>query len=141
MTVAKSRIVIETRREGPLFDGRAEEAVQDFLRSTVREVAEIGRDWVRIEALGMDRSGRGGTGKAAAGVELVHRDRVSVIRGGIREGEYAWPWLEGSSLRNQSSSFKGYHTFRRTRLRLRRKATPLAQARLEEFIGRMGGAP
>jgi hypothetical protein len=57
--------------------------------------------------------------------------------GGIVYG----PWLEGASKRNSSTRFKGYHQFRRTRTRLRKLYGEVAQQKLTEFIGRMGGHP
>jgi hypothetical protein len=124
---------------GPLFDGQAGAAAKDFTDSLAGEVAEIGRDWIRVEAMGMDKSGRGGTGAAAEGVELAGGNGTWTIIGGIREGRYAWSWLEGTSRRNQSTGFGGYHTFRRTALRMRKQVTPFAQQRLEEYLARMGG--
>ena len=124
---------------GPLFDGEAAEAAQEFTASLAREIAEIGQTWIKVEAHGFDKSGRN-TGAAAEGVELTGRGRDWVISGGIRAGEYSWPWLEGTTERNQSTKFKGYHTFRRTRARMRKQVTPWAQAQLEEFIVRMGGS-
>lgn len=125
---------------GPLFDGQADAAARDFTDSLAHEIASIGRDWIRLEAMGMDKSGRGGTGAAAEGVELAGGNGAYRIFGGIRQGRYAWPWLEGESRRNQSTKFKGYHTFRRTRLRMRKQVTPFAQAKLEEYLARMGGS-
>lgn len=126
---------------GPLFDGQAAEAAKDFTDSLAHEVAEIGRDWIRIEAMGMDKSGRGGTGRAAAGVEgPAGGNGAYTILGGIRQGRYSWPWLEGTSKRNTTTSFPGYHTFRRTRLRMRKQVTPFAQARLEQYLAEMGGS-
>jgi hypothetical protein len=139
--MAASRVEVHMTREGPLFDGRADEAVKEWLDVTKKEVADIGADWIRIAALGMDRSGRGGTGRAAEAVTVSRFGPFNDVRifGGMIKGEVWWPWLEGDSTRNIKSKFKGYHTFRLTRLRLRRYATPVAQKRLEEFIGRMGG--
>jgi hypothetical protein len=139
--MAKSRMTVEMTREGPLFDGRASEAVKQWLDDTKQEVADIGADWIRLAALGMDKSGRGGTGRAAAAVEVSKYGPFNDVRvfGGMVTGQVWWPWLEGVSTRNVGSKFKGYHVFRLTRLRLRRIVTPLAQQRLEEFIGRMGG--
>ena len=37
------------------------------------------------------------------------------------------PWLEGTSSRNQTTSFKGYHAFRRAADELRRKAPALVE--------------
>jgi hypothetical protein len=124
---------------GPLFTGEAAAAAADFTDSLAGEIAEIGRDWIRLEASTMDKSGRGGTGQAAEGVELIPGNGRYVIRGGIREGSYSWPWLEGVSKRNESTGFAGYHTFRRTRLRMRKQVTPFAQARIEQYLLEMGG--
>jgi hypothetical protein len=123
---------------GPLFDGQAEKAAKDFTDSLAGEIAEIGRDWIKLDTQRMTKSGSD-TGAAAAGVELAGGNGAYVIRGGIRKGQYAWPWLEGASRRNQSTGFKGYHSFRRTRLRMRKQVTPFAELRLEEYLARMGG--
>jgi hypothetical protein len=124
---------------GPIFDGQAEAAARDFTRALAAEIAEIGRDWIKLDTQRMDKSGRGGTGDAAGGVKLAGSGGSQVISGGIRKGVYAWPWLEGTSRRNQTTGFKGYHSFRRTRLRMRKQVTPYAQAELAKFIERMGG--
>jgi hypothetical protein len=126
--------------EGPLFDGRASAAARDFTRSLSAELGEIARDWIKLDTERMDKSGRGGTGAAASGVKLTGSGENWTVSGGVNKGVYAWPWLEGTSKRNQSTQFKGYHTFRRTRLRMRKQATPYAQAELAKFIEQMGGA-
>ena len=124
---------------GPVFNGEAAAAARDFTRALSAEIAEIARDWVKLDTQRMDRSGRGGTGAAAGGVKLSGEGANWVVSGGISEGVYAWPWLEGTSRRNRSTGFKGYHTFRRTRARMRKQVTPYAQKELAAFIGRMGG--
>lgn len=125
--------------EGPIFDGQASVAARDFTRALALEIAEIGRDWIKLDTERMDKSGRGGTGQAAGGVKLVGAGADWLISGGISKGEYAWPWLEGTSQRNTTTGFKGYHTFRRTRLRMRTQVTPYAQAQMAQFIAAMGG--
>lgn len=124
---------------GPLFDGRADEAAREFERHLVHEIAEIGQTWIKLDTGRMDKSGRGGTGRAAEGVQLTGAGTSYVIRGGIREGEYSWPWLEGDSRRNTTTGFKGYHSFRRTRLRMRKQVTPYARALLRRYLEQMGG--
>lgn len=126
---------------GPLFDGEAAKAAEEFTSALAAEIAAIGQTWIKVEASSFDKSGRGGTGAAAEGVELVGRGRDWVIRGGIRAGAYSWPWLEGTSQRNVSTGFKGYKTFSRTRARMRKQVTPYAQEELGKFIAAMGGAP
>jgi len=132
--MAKTKVIIT----GPLFDGQASQAAADFTRDLVREVAEIGQTWIKVEAHGMDRSGRN-TGAAAEGVKLTGAGTSYVISGGIREGEFSWPWLEGVSRRNVGNKFKGYKTFRRTRLRMRKQVTPYAQILLYRYVARMNG--
>lgn len=134
--MATTRVVIT----GPLFDGQAAEAARDFTDSLSREIAEIGKTWIQIEAHGFDKSGHGGTGAAAEGVEgPVGSNGAYVIKGGIREGKYSWPWLEGTSQRNTTTEFAGYKTFKRTRQRMRKQVTPFAQSQLEQFLALMGG--
>jgi uncharacterized protein YodC (DUF2158 family) len=124
---------------GPVFDGQASAAAQDFTRKLAVEIAGIGRDWIKLDTERMDKSGRGGTGAAASGVKLEGGGADWTVSGGVSTGVYAWPWLEGTSKRNQSTGFKGYHTFRRTRLRMRTQVTPYAQSQMAQFIERMGG--
>jgi hypothetical protein len=124
---------------GPIFDGQAAVAARDFTRALSAEIAEIAQTWIQLDTERMNKSGRGGTGAAAGGVKIHGEGANWVVSGGINEGVYAWPWLEGTSRRNQSTGFKGYHTFRRTRARMRKQVTPYAQAELAKFIGRMGG--
>jgi hypothetical protein len=132
--MAKTKVTIT----GPLFDGIADAAAADFAKELVHEVAEIGVAWIKTEAHGFDRSGRN-TGAAADGVMLTGSGTSYVISGGIRKGEYSWPWLEGTSQRNVGSSFKGYKTFRRTRLRMRKQVSPYAQLLIHRYIARMNG--
>jgi hypothetical protein len=123
---------------GPLFDGRAAEAVDEWLTKTKAELGEQAYAIVRSKADRMNRSGRGGTGQAAGGVRIAYADAV-VVSGGIHEGEFSWPWLEGTSKRNQSTPFRGYHAFRLASRIVAKRARKTAQANLEDFIGQMGG--
>ena len=134
--MATTKVVLS----GPLFDGQASEAAKDFADSLAHEIAEIGQTWIKLDTLRMNKSGRGDTGRAAEGVELSGGNGAYRIFGGIHEGQYAWPWLEGTSKRNQSTGFKGYGSFRRTRLRMRKQVQPFAQQRIEEYLARMGGS-
>ncbi len=134
--MATTKIVLS----GPLFDGEAASAAQDFKNSLAGEIAQIGRDWIKLDTARMTKSGSD-TGQAAEGVKLSGGNGSYTISGGIHEGKYAWPWLEGTSRRNQSTGFGGYHTFRRTRMRMRKQVQPFAQARIEEYLLRMGGGP
>ena len=139
--MAKSRInvSIDTSTSGPLFDGRATEVLFRWLDKSKIDVAERGIDLLMERALKMDKTGRS-TGHYAG---TFRRQSVSsyndqlITDGGIVYG----PWLEGESKRNNSTRFKGYHQFRRTRLQLRREAKDIAQAELDRYIEELGGTP
>jgi hypothetical protein len=134
--VATTKVTIS----GPLFDGQASAAARDFTRALAAELAEVAQTWIKLDTDRMDKSGRGGTGAAASGVKIAGEGANWTVSGGINKGVYAWPWLEGTSRRNQSTDFRGYHTFRRTRARMRKQVRPYAQQLLAEYIARMGGA-
>lgn len=133
-------VTAHVRVEGPLADGSAEEAVREWMRETVAELARRGVEQIRVSSDAMNRSGRGGTGRAAAGVRAEDRGDTQVISGGIAEGEYSWPWLEGTSKRNRTTRFKGYHTFRDTARHLNDEAGQVAEDKLQEYLPQMGGA-
>jgi hypothetical protein len=124
---------------GPLFDGRGEAAITRFRHDAARKLADTGRDWIRIAAQEMDRSGRGGTGRAAEGVIIYERDAGYAIFGEMKEGVVWWPWLEGTSQRNRSTRFKGYHTFRTTRRRLEDHMGEIIRPELDELRRGLGG--
>jgi hypothetical protein len=132
--VARAKVVLS----GPLFDGEAQRAADAFLAELSFKVALSGQLMIKTEAHGFDKSGRN-SGAAAGGVELVGQGQNYVIRGGIRAGQYSWPWLEGVSQRNTTTGFKGYKTFSRTRARMRKQVTPWAQGELAKFVAAMGG--
>ena len=132
--MAASRIVLT----GPLFDGKASEAAKSFVDSLANEVAEIGRDWIKLDTGRMTKSGSD-TGQASEGVKMSGGNGAYTITGGISKGRYAWPWLEGTSQRNTTTGFKGYSSFKRTTLRMRKQVTPFAQAKFEEYLLMMGG--
>lgn len=126
-------------RYGPIFDGRAQVAVKEFEAAVTREAAEIGRDWIRIAAMAMDKSGRGGTGRAAAGVLLNPIPDGWRIFGAMVKGQVWWPWLEGDSRRNLSTRFRGYHAFRTAKFKLQRTVPAIAELKMAEYLPQMGG--
>jgi hypothetical protein len=118
---------------GPLFDGRADAAVRDWLDATKREIADMGVK--ELDAIVMDKTGRG-TGHYQSQITTRVVSYNDVL---ITDPVIYGPWLEGTSKRNSSTRFKGYHLWRRTRLRLRRTFKDVAQKKLEEHYLRMMG--
>lgn len=132
-------VTLSARASGPLFDGTADREIARALDEGARDLAETGRDWVRLDAESMDRSGRGGTGRASGGVKLSGSSGAYRIYGGISEGKYSWPWLEGSSKRNATTPFRGYHTFRKTSKRMDKVAQDVLEKHIAQIMPEIGG--
>lgn len=128
-----SRIVIVA---GPLWDGEADIAVDQWLEETRKKVADEGV--LMLRAWPMDKTGRA-RGGFEARVHRVTRGLVEAIPGPTERGITWAPWLEGVSKRNESTHFKGYGLFRKTRIKLAREWRKTAQDELYRYIGRMGG--
>lgn len=125
---------VDVRMTGPLFDGRADRAVDAMAREAADEVAKRGVLAVRSI---VDREARQSTGRFASRVlaDRASGDRVRIHTPGLVYG----PWIEGVSRRNQISSFKGHKPFRRARQELDTQAAGIAadviRRRLKELSG------
>jgi hypothetical protein len=134
---------VEVRAEGPIFDNLATEAGHKFVRDATRKLADTGADWIRIAAMSMDISGRAGRGPhphAHEAVLVYERDWGAYIFGGMVKGAVWWPWLEGVTERNQTTRFKGYHTFRKTAAQLNEHAIEIIQPEIGAYVSEMGGS-
>lgn len=125
---------MKTTATGPLFDGRAEKAVADFLGDATRDVADRGVNEVRSR-LGQAFQNPTGSYRSKVVTDRASTDGWAVTDGGVVYG----PWLEGVGSRNKSTRFKGYQTFRRTAQWLDGKAGGIAETTLKRFLPRMGG--
>jgi hypothetical protein len=121
---------------GPLWDGEANAAVERWLAVTRERVAAEGV--LMLKAFPMDKTGRA-RGGFQANVARVTRSDWQVIPGPKIPGVTWSPWLEGTSRRNDTTRFKGYHLFRRTRILLARNWRRDAQAELLRYLAAMGG--
>lgn len=116
---------------GPIFDGRARAAVDDFLDAAEVEVADEGANDIR-QQLGSVLKNPTGFYESQIQTERQRNDTM-VTDGGVIYG----PWLEGTSSRNQTTRFKGYRTFRLIAQRLQGKADDIAGRILPQFVRRM----
>ena len=121
---------------GPLFDGQADDAVKRFTEDVRKAIADEGARMLR--EFPMDKTGRA-RGGFQENLRVLTSGNALRIRGPLITGVAWTPWLEGTSERNRSTSFKGYHLFRKTRLELDRKSGEIAQRELEKFLPEMGG--
>jgi hypothetical protein len=127
-------VEIQLRASGPLFDGRAQKAVKDYLLAATGAVAGEGVNLVQASGRA-DYKNPTGYYESHIVTDLVEPDSTRVWDSEVIYG----PWLEGTSARNQTTRFKGYATFRRAYQQLDRRAQGIAYRMLERFVARMNG--
>src|SRR5258708_20182224 len=91
---------------GPLADGRAQAALDLYAHEVVQKVAGQGQQMVRDHLNTVIRQNHG------VYVSRVNVRDVGADAARIENDMVYSPWLEGTSQRNRSTRFKGYHTFR-----------------------------
>ena len=123
--------------KGPLADGEAERAIKDWAVATAKALGDEGVE--RLRAFPMNRTGRA-HGAFQANLKVIQQGPVARIPAPQITGVTWGPWLEGTSKRNSSTRFKGYHLFRKTRQELQRLAPEIGQQELDKLLPRMGGA-
>ena len=117
---------------GPIFDGRAENALLMYGHDVGQHVADTGKSLVRAHLAAVIRHP---TGRYEAG---VHTDRqandVAIHDADVVYG----PWLEGVGSRNAPvTRFAGYHTFRIVGQELDRIAGRMANDFLQPYLREM----
>lgn len=135
--MARSRVglTIDVDLSGPLFaTGQAQAAIRAFLDETKAEVARVGVNEVEAH-LGSVLKHPTGHYQSQVITNLAGRFNDRVIYDRVVYG----PWLEGTSSRNKTTRFRGYRTFRKVRLMLRKQMIPIAQGNLDRCIQRLGG--
>lgn len=116
---------------GPLFNGRAEAAIESFLAETVQQVANTGVNDVKAV---LDAVLQKPTGNYERHIVTERQQNdVAVTDSQIIYG----PWLEGVGSRNRTTKFKGYFTFRKTTQTLAGKVPSIADTVLKKFISGM----
>lgn len=126
---------VTVRARGPLFDGRAEQALEDFQEAAAEAVAEAGVLEVQQQ---LDRVLRNPTGHYRSRIAVEDRaaeDREVVGDQGVVYG----PWLAGVTSRNQTTGFPGYDHWREATRELQDRAADIAQRELRPFLARMNG--
>ena len=138
----------DVKVSGPMFDGRAADALKRGIEQARKTVADNG---ARLAAAALTSSIRHQhSGRAVHGVTTTARSRA------YQTGKYTLPvaagpdetivttdlatygpWLEGTGSRNDSTRFKGYHSFRLAGQELDRVAGHLAEVALAPYVREM----
>jgi hypothetical protein len=123
---------VDVDPRGPLFDGRAEQAVADAANDAEKAVATLGASMVRSRMAQVFRNET--PFYRFANVAKQHPpgwiiwDQDKTVYGF---------WLEGVGSRNRTTRFKGYRTYRIITQQLRAKAQTIADGVVRRYMGRM----
>ena len=126
---------IEVDLNGPMFSGIARNAAVDmFLREAADDVAsQLYADVMT----NLNASIRNPTPYYETQVAV---ERNSAGGGKVHDRDIVYgPWLEGTSERNRTTSFKGYRSFGRASDAIQAKVPALVQSALTRAIARLGG--
>jgi hypothetical protein len=125
---------VEVHLSGPLFDGRAAQAIAEYCDDARERIAEFAEEHVLL-LMGMAFREPTGyyeshiiTERASADVSRVHD-----------QGVVYGPWLEGVGSRNSPvTRFPGYWHWKRTKSLVAARAPEMAQRILQPYLRRMG---
>lgn len=122
---------ISQKASGPLFNGEAAKAIQDFQEASEDAIADFTVNEIQAE---LGQVLKNPTGYYKSKIQTNRQtDDISVNDGGVVYG----PWLEGVGSRNKSTRFKGYATFRRVTQRINNQAGQISQRVLPRYLRRM----
>lgn len=124
---------IEIRATGPLFDGRAERAVDEMCDDILEDVSHRAKELLDIE---LSRVLRNPTGYYQGRIrnERVSADTARIHDGGVIYG----PWLAGVGSRNAPvTRFAGYDHWRIAKQRAAADAEGIADRAVARHLPRM----
>lgn len=123
------RLDVSTSRSGPIFDGRARRAANEYVTRLERDLAEEGLNILREEMRAVFRNPTG-----------YYESRCKVEDGRrITDSRVVYgPWLAGVGSRNfPVTRFKGYDHWIKTRHRLNARKQGIGERLLRRYTGRM----
>ncbi|WP_318205389.1 hypothetical protein [Streptomyces sp. SCL15-4] len=128
-------MAIDIDFRGPLFDGRAERAIEDACTDARDDVA----DFAQEHALGLMRASfRNPTGYYESRVTTTRvSSEVALVHD---QGVVYGPWLEGVGSRNSPvTRFPGYWHWRRTKGVVAARGPQIAETAVRRHLPEMGG--
>ena len=134
-------IRVWVRASGPIFEGNAPSRVRGTTQNAIREMVELGEQ--RLDQILRPRPAgvylsvaQAKRGKASKGHyrRSLHAT-LSSLNGRIDDGNVEYgKWLEGTSSRNQSTRFPGYHSFLKTAQWLETKKAGVLHAHVNRLV-------
>jgi hypothetical protein len=124
---------VDIHASGPLFDGRAQRAVQDFREEARDDIAQFGEE-VALTLMGAAFKHPSGYYESQVKTTVVTPESARVDDGGVVYG----PWLAGVGSRNYPvTRFKGYDHWRKAKQAVQDRGRQIAERTLSRHIGRM----
>jgi hypothetical protein len=128
-----SMIDIKVKKEGPLFDGRAQAAVTRFTRDSTKVLTQVGTDMVKLKYGARIRVNTGTflgriTGEVSGTIGRIYTKYIL----------YGY-WLEGVGSQNATTRFKGYWAYAETFLELDSRSLEILKPLIDKMIREMGG--
>lgn len=119
---------VKIKVSGAILKGHPKALIDAALTEAKERVAQVGFDLVHQR---LQRVLRNPTG--------YYESRVAIERSGdnfkITDSNVIYgPWLEGTGSRNQTSRFKGYHTFRTIQNRLNREKSAIIAPVFDKLV-------
>lgn len=125
-------MAIDIVMQGPVLTGQAGAQVREMVHDIAARVTEAVTVDVHAYLPGVLKHPTGVFEGSLVG------DMVGPSMGRVFSDLVYAPWLEGTSKRNQSTRFKGYHTFRLITAEFRAgRAAEVARPVVAEHVGRM----
>jgi hypothetical protein len=126
-------MTVSVEVSGPVFDGRAYEILDRYAAAVCERIADEGQKRIR------DRLGEVLEHPTGYYVGHVRVEGSGTLRRVNDSNVVYGPWLEGESRRNESTPYKGRHTFRDIGDELDRDAVQLAEEVLPPYLAELGG--
>ncbi|MER7813799.1 hypothetical protein [Streptomyces sp. NPDC096153] len=121
---------IDVTFEGPLFDGRAARAMDDYCDDARDSIAEYAEEHA-LNLMGMAFRHPTGYYESRVKTELVAADTARTHDSDVVYG----PWLEGVGTRNRPRpGFPGYFHWRRTKDAVKARGPQIAQQVLQRHL-------
>ncbi|MFG3510247.1 hypothetical protein ACGF5F_32645 [Streptomyces sp. NPDC047821] len=121
---------VEVNFEGPIFDGRAAQAMAAYCDDARDSIAEFGEQHA-LNLMGLAFRHPTGYYESRVRTELVAADTARVHDSGVVYG----PWLEGVGSRNSPvTRFPGYFHWRRTKALVQARGRPIAEQVLQRHL-------
>lgn len=123
---------------GPLFSPFAGQAIDDYMRSNMDLIAQLGEDAVKAE---LDNVLQNPTGYYRSQISsAVKNSRTSTSDVVLHDsGVIYGPWLAGTGSRNATTRFKGYAHWRKAAQRMEELAPRVMVSTLRQLVRKLGG--